>query len=101
LFFRKHHATPPRLLKFILRNLIYYLPFAVFDIFNIFSNFSTFPLEEVLNENSEANAILCFLKDNYDDVIETLKKIAPNCNFLITQKLFFVGVAGKEQIKEE
>jgi len=53
------------------------------------------PLEEVLNEKSEANVILCFLKDNYDDVIETLKKIAPNCNFLIPQEIFLQTLQSK------
>jgi len=54
----------------------------------VFFTHSVKPLEDILNENLEANVVICFLKDNYDDVIENLKKIAPNCNFLIPQKLF-------------
>jgi hypothetical protein len=46
------------------------------------------PAEQVLNENLQANIILGYLKDNYDDDMENLKKIAPNCNFLVMQKMF-------------
>ena len=60
-----------------------------------FFGHSVQPLEDILNENLKANVILCFLKDNYDDVIANLKKIAPNCNFLITQKMFLEDLQGK------
>jgi len=61
----------------------------------VFCGYSVQVLEEVLNENLRANIVLCFLKDNYDDVIENLKKIAPNCNFVITQKMFLEELKSK------
>jgi len=55
-------------------------------------------LEDVLNKNLKANIVLGFLKDNYDDVIEELRTIAPNCNFIVMQKVLLEEL--KNQINE-
>ena len=54
---------------------------------SVFHGFLIQPAEPILNNNLSANIVLCFLKDDYDDDIRKLKKIAPNCEFFTMQDM--------------
>ena len=52
-----------------------------------FNGFLIQPAEQILNNNLSANIVLCFLKDDYSDIVNNLKEIAPNCNFFIAPEI--------------